>query len=325
MALTWDQASTITRERFIPKLVDNIYDKSALLKIMLEDGRVKESYDGGRKIVQPIKYAKSTAVGTYDGYQTFDMTPPTYITAAEFNWGHYYSTVSVDGITLRQNMGKERVLDIMAERVDEAGMTLRDKLADDLYYGTASTGVIGLDSAVDAADTYGGIAVADFSGWAAGEDTTAHTEANMKDSTSTSYIVTLLQAAFRSATHLGSSPNLVVTTLKIFDVIEMVLHKASSFNTNNSARVTQVGNLGFPTINFRGVPIVADEKCPANYLYVLNTDFMKFVLHPQANFYFTGYKVPVNQDAKAGQVLLDCQLTLSNRRMFYKFSSLAAS
>ena len=323
MALSYDTFQTVTENIYIPKLVDNIYNSSKLLKILAMDKAVKVL--GGTKIFEPLKYAKSTAVGTYNKYETFDLTPPDNLTKAEFTWGHYYSGISIAGTDEIENMGKARILDLLGIKFEEAEMALKDKLADDLYTGTATDGIIGLASGVDATTTYGGIAVADFSGWASGEDATSYTSANMKDSTNAGYAITLLQKAIRNATHLGQTPNLIVTNLFVWDVLEAVINANVHYNKSTSARGQSIAAAGFNTLEYRGIPIVADEKCPDSTMYVLNTNYVNFRINPERNFKFTGYKTPTNQDAKVGQILLACQLCINNRRMHYKFTGLPTS
>lgn len=324
MAFNWDYITATTREIFVPKMEDDVYNSSAILKILLNDKRVL--LEGGRKIVQPLKYGKSTAAGTYDKYDTFDMTPFDKITAAEYTWGHYYATAVISGTEEAENMGsKARVINLLKAKLDEANMALKENLSNDIYSGTSSKGIIGLSTAVDSSETYGGISVSDFSDWASGEDNTAHTEANMKDSTSSSYVLTLLQNAFRSATHLGQKPNLIITTLKIWDVIEMVIHRDTNYMKNIGPRTKAIGSLGYNVLDFRGVPIIADEMAPDNYLYVLNTNFVNLKVHPSFNFKFRGWENAYNQDARSAIILFHTQLTLSNRRMHYKFTNLAAS
>jgi hypothetical protein len=97
------------------------------------------------------------------------------------------------------------------------------------------------------------------------------------------------------------------------------------YNTQVTARTQQIAQSGFQVLEWRGIPIVADEKCTANYMFMLNTEFISLRIHPNKNFKFTGFKVPMNQDARAGQILLKCQITCNNRRMFYKWSNLAAT
>ena len=115
---------------------------------------------------------------------------------------------------------------------------------------------------------------------------------------------------------------MIVTNLFVWDVIESVINANVAYNKSTTARGQAIAAAGFNVIEYRGIPIFADEKCPDSYMYVLNTNFINFRINPLRNFHFTGYKQSVNQDAKIGQVLLACQLCLNNRRMHYKFSGL---
>lgn len=320
MALNWDYLSATTREVFKKTLADNIYDSSPLLSMMLNDGKIREYQRGGRKVVEPILYAKNTARGRYSNFDTFDMTPPDNITAAEFNWGHYYVTIAISGDDETDNMGEAQVLNLIAERTREAEMSLKDYVTDDIYAGSNTKGIIGLSTLV-AAGTYGGIAGGTYSWWQAGSDATAHTAANMKDSTNSSYILTLLRTGYISCKHGGETPNLIVTTQAVWDILEHVLQQQAQYEKFNK-RTGLLADAGFQTLQWRGIPVVADEKCTADTMYMLNTNYINFYIHPSRNFYFTGFKTPMNQDAKAGQILLKAQLSTNNRRMHYVWTDL---
>ena len=54
MALS-DSVSALTREKFIPVLVDNIYNSNVLCLKLLKNA---EKLDGGKNIVIPVEYAK---------------------------------------------------------------------------------------------------------------------------------------------------------------------------------------------------------------------------------------------------------------------------
>ena len=62
MPLTYDQISAITEKKFVPKLVDNIFNRSALLKKL----KAKEKpQSGGDKVMVPLNYATTTATFVY--------------------------------------------------------------------------------------------------------------------------------------------------------------------------------------------------------------------------------------------------------------------
>ena len=82
MSLNYDSLSALTRDKFIPVLVDNIFNSNVLAFKLLKNA---EKLDGGKKILTPLEYGMNTAQGYYSGYDVLDTTPSDPITSAEWN------------------------------------------------------------------------------------------------------------------------------------------------------------------------------------------------------------------------------------------------
>lgn len=322
MALNVSHLQAHVQEYYLPGFANNIYDKSALLSTLKRDGRL--TVRGGERITEGITYAKKTAKGTYSGHSTIDVAPNDTKTRAKFEWGHYYVAPSVARTDILKASGPFAVASIIESEMENSEMAMNDQVADAIFSGTSPDGIVGLDSAIGTTNTYGDIDGNANSWWRSTVDTTGHTKANMKTAASTSYVLTLLANAFAGATHFGSSPNLVITTWDVFGILEAVLQANASYEQLN-ARSNSIAQSGFQVIQFRGVPIVPDEKCPAYHMYVLNTNFMKLYVHPDDDFEFSGFVKPVNQMVQIGTISWTCQLGIKSRRNFYKFTSLGAS
>ena len=80
MALTYNQISGLTRDRFIPKLYDNIFKGNPLLKRAKDKGWYRK-IGGGNQIMIPLEYAELTASGWYSGAETLDTTDNETFTA----------------------------------------------------------------------------------------------------------------------------------------------------------------------------------------------------------------------------------------------------
>ena len=52
--INWDALSSLTRDKFLPVLVDNIFNSNPLAVKLLKNA---EKLDGGRKIITPLEYA----------------------------------------------------------------------------------------------------------------------------------------------------------------------------------------------------------------------------------------------------------------------------
>ena len=85
MALTYDQITAVTQRKYIPKLVDNIFDSDPLLKRAKEKGWYTP-IDGGTSIFQPLMYAQSTAAGSYAPTATLSTTDNDQFTSARHIW-----------------------------------------------------------------------------------------------------------------------------------------------------------------------------------------------------------------------------------------------
>lgn len=316
MALNYDRITAITRDKYIPKMIDNIYESSALFAKLKADGKIST---WGNKLIQPLRYGKNGARGTYAGHDVLDVTPQDNITAAEFTYKNYYTSIAISGDDERTNSGDEAVIKLLEDEMRDAEMSMKDQLSTALF--TGSTHLIGLDTAVGTG-TYGGIDGSTYTWWNSYVDATAHSAANMIDSTHASYIHKLLRAGYKQCKHLNMSPNLIVTSQDVYDLYEQTLQPQARYNLSEGSKF--LADAGFDVLEFRKIPIVVDDFVDdtADPLYMLNTEFMDFYTHPANNFRFTGFKEPTNQDSKVGQIFVSAQLTLSNRRMFARFSDL---
>jgi len=318
MALNYDSITAIVREHYIPKLIDNIYESSALLTMMRQDGVV---IPGGTKITQPVLYAKNTARGGYTGMEPHDVSEGETRTAANYDWANYYVSLVMSGDDERKANGNDNVLESLINlKMQEAEMSMKDQLASDIF--TGSSYIVGLDTAIGTG-TYAGIAGGTYSWWQSGVDTTAHTAANMKDSSNASYIHTLFRAAWSSCKHMGEKPNLIITSQDVFDIYEQSLQVNARYPMTSRSKF--LADAGFTALDFRGRPVTVDDFCASgtdSACYFLNTKFMPLFYHPQNNFRLTPWKVPTNADGRIAQLYFTGQIGLTNRRMFYRFSDL---
>ena len=60
MSLNYDSLSALTKDKFLPILIDNIFNSNVLTLKLLKDA---EKLDGGKKIITPIEYGTNSAQG----------------------------------------------------------------------------------------------------------------------------------------------------------------------------------------------------------------------------------------------------------------------
>lgn len=320
MAFNYKTLDTTTREVWRKRISDGVFDKSALLKMLLMDERVIEK--GGTKIFEPVRHSKSTSGGAYPRGGTFDISDQDTLTKAEFDWAFYYANVTIFGQDMAINDGDRAMLDLQATKMEDAELKLRDDISNDIYSGT--TDIIGLGTAIAASGTYGGISPSDMPTWVSGVDSTSYTTAQLlTESDPSTYIKDLFAKAVRNATHFGMKPNAIIVPLFIWDVYESALETNARYPKGK--RAENIASAGFQTLMFRNIPVIADEMCPDKEVYVLNTEAMALNVLDKKNFHWSGFKEATNGDYIAGQFTLGTQLTIRNRRLFYKFTGFPTS
>jgi hypothetical protein len=154
------------------ELADNVTNNNALLRRLKERGNVK-TFSGGNVIVQEIMYNDSTTNNTnsYSGYEVLNVSQNSPISAAQFSITQYASAVSISGLEMIQNSGKEAIIDLLDGRMNVAEAQLANRISGDIYLdGTGNSGknITGLGAAIPDAPTtgtYGGINRATFTFW----------------------------------------------------------------------------------------------------------------------------------------------------------------
>jgi len=136
--INWDALSSLTRDKFLPVLVDNIFNSNPLAVKLLKNA---EKLDGGRKIITPLEYAKNSAQGFYSGYDVLDTTPSDPVTSAVWDWKQAYANISISGEEELKNSGDSMVLSLLKSKMGNAERSLKDLFGTKLFgTGTAAPG-----------------------------------------------------------------------------------------------------------------------------------------------------------------------------------------
>jgi len=307
MALTYDQITAVTRKKYVPKLVDNIFDSDPLLKRAKDRGWYT-SISGGTTIMQPLLYAQTTAAGSYSPTATLDTTDNDQFTSAEYSWKFYYANITITGADAHKNMGDSQVLDFVKNKTMVAEMTLKDKIGDGIYSdGSTSTDIGGLRLIVDTANTVGGIDQSSYSWWQSQED-----------SSTTTLTLSALQTQYNSLSINGKTPTVITATRANYNRLYALLQPQQRFVDQETAKA------GFQNLMFNGTPFIVSPKCPANHIFMLNEEYLHLYYHPKRDFAFDPFLRTGNQDLRTAKIFWMGAMGSSNNRMHGKFTALAA-
>lgn len=299
--------STTLRNR-ANEIRDNVSNKNALLAELKRIGAIKQ-HGGGRTIVKALDYAENGSYKRYSGYESLDITPSDVITSAEYDWKQASVSVTMSGLELRQNSGKEQFINLLSSKIKNAMRTMSNKVSEDIYSdGTADGGkqIGGLQSIIADSPTtgiVGGINAADFAFW--------RNQVESVSAPSSSNITGGMNLLFNKLVRGNDRPKIIVADSIFYN------HYESSLQANQRFASDVRAGAGFETLVFKGnVPVILDDSgIPASRMYFINTDYLTFDAHKDAYMTPTEALTPINQDSIVQNILLQGNLTCSNRAL----------
>lgn len=315
---------TTTRERFFPKVVDNAFTGNVLFERLR--GRARP-WNGGERLTISTTVSNRSAGGSFSGFDTLSTTQEDVRQRFVINPSEYYWPIAVSGIQKAVNKGPEGIIDLIAAEMEDVGRNLSENMGADMYLdgtGNSNKDLAGLVYHVDDATnvtTYQGLSRSTYTNLNA--TLTAQSGA---------LALSDLAADYDAAQRGRQAPTLGLTTPAVWTIIESLITPTVNIDVNrNYPKGATTGgesgiglNLGYNAIWFRGMPIIADEMCTAQNLYMLNEEHLflyeidhdpMFVEASKEGFAWTGWKKSQNQNAIVGHLLWAGQLVGDSPRM----------
>jgi len=130
--------SALTREKFMPILVDNIFNSNILCSKLLRNA---DKLDGGVAINVPVEVAQNGNSGWLEpgALGTTAQAKTDIASKAQYQWATAYNAVIIDGTEQHINMGSNQVLSMLTASMKNAEKTLKDLFGSALF-ATSVTG-----------------------------------------------------------------------------------------------------------------------------------------------------------------------------------------
>lgn len=260
----------------------------------------KKVHDGGESIVVPLLYERNSTVQSYSGYQLLDTTPQEGITSARYNWKQLSGSISISGKEERQNAGSNRVINLLQTKIMQTEMSMGETL-DQQFFGTgtdSTTDFMGLQTIVSTTGTVGNISRTGNAWWQAKVATSAGSFASGG--------LDAMRTKYNDASRGSDHPDLIITDQTTFERYEKVLQPQERFTDSKTA------DGGFENLRFKGAVVMFDLYCTAGSMYFLNSKYLNWEVHKDADMATTDFVKPENQDARVAQILVMGELTCSN-------------
>ena len=356
MALS-NRVVSITEESYVPASIDGILNSNVFTsRLFMRDTKKW----GGRQIQIPLQFAKPTSGGSFAGTGSFDTSLQDTRVRMTFSHAQYYQNVSISGSEASLNKTDGEVLDLVKISMEEAQNSMLDGIGDQLYGAGAGDDMQGLGAIVDDGTntaSYGGL---------------TRTSYTMLNSTITAapagaLSFTGMANSMRAASAASSKrqrPSIIVTTETVWDLLESLFTPTTQANYDSLSRsnittyskpgVTMnsqdslKGHYGFEALVWRGIPVVADEKCDSGSMYFLNEEYLHWYalngvglntykvnnagvdgvyseFQKSYPIQWSGFDKPYNQYADIGQFILLGNLISGSTRRHAKITGITTT
>lgn len=314
MAVNLGVIASTTLQNYRKTLADNIFKDNVLLNHFQNNGGI-EYKDGGRSIVVPVMYGTNTTVETFSGTDTLDLTYQDGIDAAEYDWALYNVNIVISLEDEAKNAGRSQVVDLLKAKIMQAENSLKERINNDFFNGTAANKeIVGLQTAVGTG-TYGNIAGGTYSWWNSYVNSSA-------GALSVADIRTGMNTVNNGAG--GSKVSIMVTTQTLHEKYEALLTATLNYDTTSTKEMKRLGDAGFMALGFRGIPVVFDEQCPTGEFYFLNTDNLKIAMHNGYDFKVIDKGEPTNQHVSVQSIVTMLQSVVNRRASLGKLTAKTA-
>ena len=325
MALNYDYITGMMNKKYLPESEDNIFREDHYITAKLMDNAKVFS---GRKIVVPLEYKASANVGFLAEGGSFTPETTNEFTAAEYSPKMLTSHVTVTAEDeLRMNDSSARIVEnIIKAKVKNAVKSTEEFIADHLWSRTGATANQwnNFTDLIATSGTVGGIAPADFSGWVSSEldlDGSGYAnnpqlEVDLIDPNSDVYLKKVLASILAKMKWRAGKNKVIAMPQYLWDLLEGILDPQKTGSKMN----VMAGKMGFTALDFRGVPVVADDDMVDQQsgdtdgrIYGLNLDHLYFFFNKGAKMTAGKFIEPRDRNVKTSKINTYGNLVISNR------------
>jgi hypothetical protein len=299
--------TTLTSQK--KRIESNVLNNNALLMRLNEKGKIKQRASGGRLFRESLTYQANGTTQWQQEYDTLDTTPYDVISSADFNQKILTGTISLSGLEMHQNAGKEQIFDLMDSKLENLMESLDNIVGASLYSdGTTANEIGGLQQLIaddPTTGTVGGIDRASYSFWRnkiydfSTESKTPGSD-TMQGSMNVMYRRCLVQG--------NEKPDLILADSTYYGFYE------SSLQSILRVQTSKMADAGFDALKYKSSDVVYDPNCPSEHMYFLNTNHIFLRYLGDSLFNVQNQRVPFNQDAVNVPVISYSNMTIDNCR-----------
>lgn len=297
------------------EIADAVSKHNAMYRRLIAKGKVRK-LDGGLSIACPLEFAENATYQRYSGYDPLNVGASDVLTTAEYPWCQVSVYVSASGREIRINKGENAFINLVKTRVKNAQKSMANGLSADFYSaGSLSNQINGLQALIADAGTgtVGGINSTTYSVWAnIVQSAAAPLQGGGAITPSASTIESLMLPLYLRLTRGADAPDLLVFSEDYFTMYEQSQTSLKRYAPSDE------GQGGMVSMKYKTADVVFDSSAsgiPSAHGYFVNTDYIEWVVHEDADMEIMDELKAVNQDAVAIPCLTMGNLATNNRKL----------
>ena len=281
MAGFGERVLSLTQDKLVPKVVDNIINSSVLASRVMRNAKAWS----GETLRRPIKVTNSGLGGSFFGLDTFSTSTSDTTVRLGYDIRAFEQPVVIPGIERSVNSVSEtQVVDLVKFKLEEAQLEAADAIGTILYgdgTGNSSKDFLGLGAIVD-----DGTDVATIGGLSRTTFPVLNATRTGSGGTLSLAIMATLHSAISAGSTPGHGPTLLISDETVWDFYETLLTPTvretyTMFGpptTGNAGGIQPSKGLeataGFVALSYKGLPYVKDEKATSQTMYMLNENYL---------------------------------------------------
>lgn len=305
---TVNQLIATTLANYHNEFADNVSNSNAVTALLRQGNRIR-TVDGGKSINCPLVYAEET-FAWYMGTELLSRAVKETISEADYEPANAVASLTLSGPDLAKNKGKERILNLLEGKMENAQATMNNNITKAIYGdGTVAKSFAGLKAFItnDGTGIVGGIDASTWTFWKNQFQTATRQTGVLQYADLKAAMNALWLKLIRGTEH----PDLVVVDGETYATYEGGLQEQQRYAD------ASLGALGFETLKYKSASLVFDGAATGiTGGYFMNTKYMKFEIYSGRNF--EKLDLPdssVDMDAVTNHIAFMGALTMSNRSM----------
>lgn len=263
---------TTTRQKLVPKVVDSILRSNVFATRMLGAAKKFQGYS----MQFPFKYQTNNQASSFDGFDTLSTTAVETRVRLEFFPSFVQIPVSLPLTELAKNQTEEGVMDLMALEMKSSAQDLADYIGSLFYLdgtGNSNKDPLGLAAIVD-----DGTSVATYGGLSRSTYTTLKATKTASGGTLT---LAKMATLYNAISDGSVAPTVGVAPKAVWSLYEQLLQPQERIMKDvGLIKGGMKSGTGYTALDYKGVPILADNKATSGNFYLLNEDFLNWYALP---------------------------------------------